>query len=43
MNANKLVRPFNKSFFSVYSNNYLAFFRTQTVFCLGAFNFQKMP
>ena len=42
MNANKVARPFNKNLFSVYPSKSLAFFRTHTVFCLGAFNFRKM-
>ena len=42
MNTNKFVRPFNKSFFSIYPSKPLALSTTQTVTYVGAFNFQKM-
>ena len=42
MNADKVARPFNKNFFSIYPGKSLTFFRTKTVFFVGALNFQKI-
>ena len=43
MNADNVARPFNRNLFSIYPGKSVTFFRTKTVFCLGALNFQKIP